>query len=308
MNEIEIPPSVRKMMAEIGPKWATQTAVHVKMMIDAFTPILVDAPKAGVTRTDDLAYGTDPRQNLDLFVPSVQGGDKKRPMLLFIHGGAFVDGEKNRSAEIYSNVCWYFARHGIVAANVEYRQAPATTYPGCIEDMRLAVAWARANAAKYGADPNRVFLMGHSAGAAHAAGYAYERARHPADGAGLAGLIVVSGRVRADNRADNPNAKKVEAYYGTSDAARLDALSPVGMVETHSVPTFIAYGQYENPRLDIYCLELAHRLAQAKGAVPPLMVLPGHNHTSIIAHFNTAEESLPRALVEFMTNTQAERK
>ena len=109
----------------------------------------------------------------------------------------------------------------------------------------------------------RLFVFGHSAGAAHTASYAYGA---PGSEGGLrpAGSIVISGRVRADNLPTNPNARKVEAYYGT-DNALFEERSAVHWAGKDSVPTFIAIAEFENPMLDVYCLELAHKLGLAKG-------------------------------------------
>jgi acetyl esterase len=302
-SEVAIPDEIRRLMAEIGPKWGRPTpAEHVRQMIDAFTPLLARAPKNGVERTNDIAYGVHPRQVLDVFKPAGAARAPTSPIVMFVHGGAFVDGEKDRTAEIYSNVCIYFARRGVIGINVEFRLAPEFKYPAGAEDMAGAVRWARENAARLGGDPARVFLMAHSAGAAHAGAYAYDKRLHPAGGPGLAGLIVVSGRVRADMHPENPNAKKVEAYYG-ADPVALEAGSPVNHVRATSVPTFVAMAQYENPLIDVYCAELIHRLAEAKRRAPPMMWLAGHNHTSIVAHFNTAEDALGRALLEFIAAT-----
>jgi acetyl esterase len=291
-----IPESVRALMAEVGPKWAGNTAGNVKMMIDAFTPILKNAPKDGLKVTRNLAYGTHARQVLDVFTGASL---RNAPTIIFVHGGAFVDGEKDRTDEIYSNVLYYFARQGFVGINMEFRLAPEAKYPGGAQDVGLAVAWARENVAKYGGDPQKIFVMGHSAGAAHAGLYAYDKRLWPASGAGVAGLIVVSGRVRADNLSENPNAKKVEAYFGT-DTKLMEDGSPVNHVSAASVPTFVAMAEFENPLLDMYCLELIYKIAQAKRRAPPFMWLRGHNHTSIIAHFNTAEDALGRGIVEFV--------
>ena len=141
--------------------------------------------------------------------------------------------------------------------------------------------------------------MGHSAGGAHAGSYAYDKPLHPADGPGIAGLLIISGRVRADSRADNPNARRVAEYYG-SDASIYDDVSPVSHIAKDSVATFIATAEFENPLIDVYCFELAYRLAAAKGRAPPFAWLKGHNHTSIIGHFNTAEDTLGRACLEFI--------
>lgn len=297
-TEIQIPDEVRRMMAEIGPKWASNTAVHVRMMIDAYTPLLARCPKEGVEVTRNIVYGAHPRQVLDVYRPS---GAKNAPVVLFVHGGAFVDGEKDRSPEIYGNVCIWFARHGIVGINVEFRLAPEFKYPSGTADVCSAAKWAAQNAASIGGDPARLFVFGHSAGAAHTAAYAYG-AEGSEGGPKVAGSIVVSGRVRADNLASNPNAKKVEAYYGT-DAALFDARSALTGANS-AAPTFIAIAEYENPMLDVYCLELAHKLAQQKGKAPRFLQLPGHNHTSIIAHLNTADNELGNALVAFVRDTR----
>jgi acetyl esterase/lipase len=292
-----IPETLRALMAEIGPRWAEDKGGNVRRMIDAFTELLKSAPKEGIEVTRDIAYGDHPRQRFDLFLPP--RAKRTGASLLFVHGGAFIEGHRNRTDEIYSNVLYYFARHGVVGVNVGYRLADDTPYPGASEDVGAAVAWMRGHAAEFGADPARLFLMGHSAGAAHAGSYAYDKRLQPPGGPGIAGMIVVSGRVRADNLPENPNAKRVETYYGP-DAARYDDLSPVTHVGPGSVPTFVAMGEYENPLLDVYCLELAYRLAAAKRRAPPVMWLKGHNHTSMIGHFNTAEDHLGRAILEFI--------
>ncbi len=294
-----IPESVRTLMAEVGPRWSGNTAGNVKLMIEAFTPILKGAPKDGVKVSRDQAYGRHPRQILDVYAPA---GVTDAPVVIFVHGGAFVDGERDRTEEIYSNVLYFFARQGIVGINMEFRLAPEAMYPGGAQDVGLAVAWARENVRKHGGDAKKIFIMGHSAGAAHAGLYAYDKRLWPASGVGVAGLIVVSGRVRADNLPENPNAKKVEAYFGT-DTKLMEDGSPVNHVNAGSVPTFVAMAEFENPLLDTYCSELIYRLAQAKRRAPPSMWLRGHNHTSIIAHFNTAEDALGRAIVAFVGAT-----
>jgi acetyl esterase/lipase len=292
-----IPETLRDLMAEIGPRWAEDKGGNVRRMVEAFTELLKSSPKDGIEVTRDIAYGKHPRQRLDLFMP--RQAQRTGAALIFVHGGAFIEGNRNRTDEIYSNVLYYFARHGIVGANMGYRLADDTPYPGATEDVAAVVEWLRGRAADVGVDPARIFLMGHSAGGAHVGSYAYDKRLQPADGPHVAGLVVVSGRVRADNLPENPNARRVETYYGP-DAARYDDLSPVSHVGPDSIPTFVALGEYENPLLDVYCLELAHRLAVAKRRAPPVMRLPGHNHTSMIAHFNTAEDALGRAILEFI--------
>lgn len=300
----EIPDELRAMMAEIGPKWATDTRGHVRLMIEKFSGVLKQSPKQGIA-VDTIAYGPHERQAFEVFRPS--GNAASRPALIFVHGGAFTEGSRHRSKEIYANVLYYFARHGIVGINSGYRLAPEARYPEATRDIAAIVRWTRENAAELNIGPDRIFLMGHSAGAAHAGSYAYDRRLHPAHGPDIAGLLVISGRVRADDRADNPNARRVAEYYGV-DASIYDDVSPVSHIDKDSVATFIAAAEFENPLIDVYCFELAYRLAAAKGRAPPLVWLKGHNHTSIIGHFNTAEDVLGRACLEFISETRAARR
>jgi hypothetical protein len=73
-------------------------------------------------------------------------------------------------------------------------------------------------------------------------------------------------------------------------------------VSADSPPAFIAFAEYENPLIDLYCLELAYRIAQVTRHAPALMRLPRHNHTSIIAHMNTAEDRLGEAIRTFVAD------
>jgi hypothetical protein len=112
-------------------------------------------------------------------------------------------------------------------------------------------------------------------------------------------MIVVSGRVRVDNLPENPNARKVEVYYGT-DASQFDEYSPVSHIDRDSLPTFVAWAEFENPLIDVYCAELVYRLAQTKRKAPPSMWLAGHNHTSSIAQIGTSDDALGQAIVDFV--------
>ncbi len=294
-----IPPSLRAMMSELGPRWGSNIREFTNRQSAAFSELLARAPKQG-RMVRDLPYGPDPRQVLDVFSPPSPPSDGRgAPVVLFMHGGAFVVGDKDRTPEIYANVCWYLARNGVVGINMEYRLAPANKYPSGVEDVALAVQWAKANARAHGGDPSRIYLMGHSAGGAHVGCYAYDRSFHPPGGPGISGLVLVSSRVRIDVRPDNPNANNVRAYFGT-DPAAMERGSVVNHVSADSVPTLVAIAHWENPLLDIYGLELAHLLAEAKGRAPRTVWLAGHNHNSSIAHMNTADDDLGRAILQFI--------
>jgi acetyl esterase/lipase len=296
-NLPDIPTELRALMATIGPTWRENVTGNVELMINRFSEILKNSPRDRVTVHRDIGYGGHPRQAFDVFLPDRPGSIT--PVVLFVHGGAFVSGHRNRTEQIYSNVLYYLARRGIAGVNVGYRLANDVKYPGATEDIATVVNWIHAHADDYNIDRKRIFLMCHSAGAAHAGSYAYDPQFRPVSGNLLAGMIVVSGRVRADNLPENPNAKKVELYYG-SDTAKLDAVSPVSHIDRDSIPTFVAWAEFENPLIDVYCAELVYRLADAKRKTPPSMWLAEHNHTSSIGQIGTSDDALGKAIVDFV--------
>jgi acetyl esterase/lipase len=301
----DIPADLRQLMAEVGPRWRDSVAKNVDLMIQRFSEVLKQSPRDGVTVRSGITYGDHERHAFDVFLPEsvLLPGNMTMlpPVVLFVHGGAFVSGHRNRTEQIYSNVLYYLARHGIAGINIGYRLANHAIYPAATDDVAAVVAWAHEHAAEYGWDPARIFLMGHSAGAAHAGSYAYDPRFRPADGTKLAGMIVVSGRVRIDNLPENPNAGKVEVYYGP-DASKFENYSPVAHIDKDSIPTFVAWAEFENPLVDVYCAELVYRLAHAKRKAPPSMFLSGHNHTSTIGQIGTSDDALGQAIVDFVRN------
>ena len=146
----EIPDALRALMAEIGPRWGTNPAAHVKLMVDQFSEVLRRAPKDGVTIRAGISYGPHLRQIFDLFTPD--DGNTKRPAVVFVHGGAFLDGHPNRTEEIYSNVLHYFSRNGIVGANAGYRLAGDAKYPNATKDIATVIKWVREHADEIGVD------------------------------------------------------------------------------------------------------------------------------------------------------------
>src|SRR5450759_5309861 len=123
----KIPEALRALMAEIGPKWGKPGALpvsqSVQLMVTRFSEVLSSAPNDGVEETYDIPYASmDPRQVLDVHRPGPPKASKRQadapsdlaPVVIFVHGGAFTDGEKARTPQIYANVSRFFARHGVV--------------------------------------------------------------------------------------------------------------------------------------------------------------------------------------------------
>jgi acetyl esterase/lipase len=284
----------RQLMMEIGPAWAQDIQAHRDVVLREYGPLLNAAPKTGVAVTRDIAYGPHTRQILDLFVPT---GVTDAPVMVFVHGGVFVRGDKRLSNEVYDNVLYWFARQGFIGMNIEYRLAPESPWPGGADDLGLAIAWVCAKVRLYGGDPSSIFAIGHSAGSTHVGTYAYDPAAGYL-GRGLTGIVLLSPRVRVDVSPENPFAESLRAYFG-DDPSAYETRSPVTHAAVSPLPVMIAIAEFENPLLDVYGLELAYRIAAARRRAPRFMRLAGHNHISLVAHFNTVEDTLGREIVEF---------
>jgi acetyl esterase/lipase len=298
----QAPAEVRRTMARVGPVWGRDIPKHVDEVFAAYAPLQRAASRDGVAITRDVAYGADPRQVLDVYAPADAGAP--RPVVLFVHGGAFYMGERDRTPEFYSNVPVWFARNGCIGVNVEYRLAPQAAFPEGTRDVAAAVDWAHDCIAAFGGDPARIFLLGHSAGGAHVASYAFDANARGSAQPRIAGQVLVSARVRADVLPENPNAVGVRSYYG-ADPVALEARSPVTHAAGSSVPTMIAIAQFENPLLDVYAAELAWRMSAAMRRAPRFVRLVRHNHASIVAHFNTDEEILGTEILDFIAEVGA---
>ncbi|MHC2578442.1 alpha/beta hydrolase [Bradyrhizobium diazoefficiens] len=172
-------------------------------------------------------------------------------------------------------------------------------FPLALRTLGLAVDWVAKNITAHGGDPGDLVLMGHSAGGCHVASYLLDPLAWDAPRAGIAAAVLVSARLRLECLPSNPNAANVAAYCG-SDPAVLERCSPVNHVERCRWPVFVAVAEHENRHLDSYGLEFAARLTTTCGRAPRVVQMHGHNHSSIVAHFNSGEDELGREILAFV--------
>lgn len=124
--------------------------------------VVIDPSKVSVRK--DIAYGTELRQKLDVYSPANSGKAARKaplPVLFFVHGGGWQIGNKNMHAA--KGVA--FAENGVIFVSTNYRLAPESMHPKHIQDVAAAFAWVKTHAGEIGADPSRMYVMGHSAGA-----------------------------------------------------------------------------------------------------------------------------------------------
>lgn len=282
----EVRSLVRSLGVELSPAMVQGTQ---KFFADRFGGI------DGQTKiTRDLSYGPHERHRLDMFTADGRGD---APLLVFVHGGGFVMGDKRAPGlPFYDNVGDFAVRAGFVGVTLTYRLAPAFPWPAGSEDVGAALRWLREHAAEYGADPRRIFVMGQSAGAVHVAGYVAHSQLHPGDGLGIAGALLVSG-VYDIARADaNPFQR---AYYGDDVSKWADRSTLSGLVAA-AVPLFFSVSEYDPADFQRQAGFVAAAFTAAHQRFPALHWLAGHNHLSPVLAIGSTVDVLGPLIRDFI--------
>lgn len=117
-----------------------------------------DLSRMTVLRDMEYVPGGHERQKLDLYLPKEPDANAKRPLIVWVHGGAWLGGNKDRPPALP------FVDKGYAVASINYRLSQHATFPAQIEDCKAAIRWLRANADRHGYDPDRIGVWGSSAG------------------------------------------------------------------------------------------------------------------------------------------------
>ena len=225
----------------------------------------------GVER--DQPYGPHERHRADIFsAPDIRDA----PVLVFVHGGGFVMGDKRTpGTPFYDNVGRFAVDSGFVGVTVTYRLAPEHKWPAGPQDMALLVEWLHDNIARFGGDPARIFLMGQSAGAVHVASYLAHKQFHR-DVGSIAGAIAVSAIY--DVAAAHANQFHT-AYYG-EDRSQYALASLTGGLSETQVPFMATVSEFDILDFQSQSAQFVADYQSARGTYPAMHYLSGHNHLS----------------------------
>ena len=258
--------------------FGTLAACAPVLLINAFTPPFSYKKTTGIS----YATGGNSRQQLDVYRPTDPAlAASPSPVVVFFYGGAWQEGSRGD----YLFVAEALTQRGYVVVVPDYRVYPEVKYPDFLHDGAAAVAWAANHADAYGGDRSRIFLMGHSAGAHIAAMLALDANYLDAQKVprtAVKGLIGLAGAydflpLTEPNVialfASEPNLALTQPIHYVS-ASRASAPPPALLL--HGIDDKRVY-----PKNSI---NLARELRAAGGKVE-LDLLPGLNHTDIIAKF-----------------------
>lgn len=178
----------------------------------------------------------------------------------------------------------------MLGAVMNYRLAPAHGWPSGAEDVAAAVAWLRGNAAAFGGDPQRIVVMGTSAGAVHIAGYLRLCAGHASD---VRAAILLSG-LYGYTGIDAKDAR----YYG--DPGDYAARMPREALAQTDLPLFLGCARFDPLRFKAeWTGLLAERLAR-HGRLPWSHFANGHTHYTLALHIGTSDRALTDELDAFL--------
>ncbi|MFZ3186573.1 MAG: alpha/beta hydrolase [Pseudomonas sp.] len=184
----------------------------------------------------DLAYGSDPLQRLDVYLPD---NPEHAPLLLMVHGGAWRIGDKGAAAVVDNKVKRWLPK-GFIFVSINYRLLPDTAPQQQAEDVARALAFAQRQAASWGGDRNKVILLGHSAGAHLVSLLAADPTRATALGAQawLGTVALDSAALDVEQIMQRPHARFYDQAFGAS-ADNWASSSPIKQLSKNATPLLL---------------------------------------------------------------------
>lgn len=266
--------------------WIFSNPIYLRKGMGFTLPSSEVSPNVEVRK--DIAYTEgDPadgaKHKLDLYLPK----DKKDfPVLMFVHGGSWRSGDRSN----YPALANRFAKLGIAVAIPSYRLMPKNPHPAQIEDVAAAFAWVYKNIAQFGADPNRVYVAGHSAGGHLVALLALDRQyllKYEIPAAAIRGVAALSGVYDVS----------MLAGFKREDGQR-DA-SPQHYIHAPAPPFLITYCEWDYLALPKQARDFAAALK--KDFIPTqLEYIPGENHITEIIDIVKDGDPTARAVIDFI--------
>ncbi len=214
----------------------------------------------------NIEYGKTPEQVLKMDVYRPKAGGEKLPACVLVHGGGWTGGDKEK----FTPLAIALAERGYVVANIEYRLAGAAKYPAAVQDCNAAVRFVRANAKRFGLDPERIGAWGGSAGG-HLVGLMVAAPSVEKFAAGntevsakVQAAVVMAGPMELDSAKmieslrkskENSNGYKwIGKFYDEAPELYREA-SPMTYLSKQTAPTLFLRGALDNPEADVTSME-----------------------------------------------------
>jgi acetyl esterase/lipase len=278
--------------------------VMMAALLSACTAVLLTAANvpamlASVKRTANVAFGPGARDRLDVYQPATASAHPL-PVIIFWHGGGWTDGQKG----FYRFVGAALAQLGYVTILPNYRVYPQVRFPAFLDDAARAVLWVQQHAADYGADPHRIVLMGHSAGAHMAAMLAVNHSylqRAGADPHDIIALIGLSGPYDL-----KPNTPVLNTIFSAPYTPKDWQVIPY--VTADAPPALLVHGAADDLVSPNNTIDMAAAL-RAHGVHVEMRIYPGRSHADTVAGLSVPARGRAPVLqdvAQFMKQLSAE--
>jgi acetyl esterase/lipase len=264
--------------------------------------------------TRDVVYAQMGGRDLALDLYWHPKAGEPEPLVVWIHGGAWMSGDKSWMPPVL-----YLLGNGFAMASIDYRLSQEALFPAQIEDCKAAIRWLRANAAHYNFDPDRVGAWGESAGG------------HLAALLGTAGGVTAWDQ-RGGNREYSSRVQAVCDWFGPSDLLQMGVMksgfdhnapdapealliggpvqknkeranraNPITYITPESPPFFIMHGKQDDV-VPVRQSELLHRALVEAGLDSTLMIIPGMGH-GVMELDEARWAELQRNVIDFFERT-----
>jgi acetyl esterase/lipase len=255
---------------------APETQPRVMRRIAQYLSRALWAPPPGVTLERDIVYSRPEgrERRLDLFRPAEAG--RPRPAVVFIHGGGWLWGSKLD----HWPTAGYLASRGFVTISIEYRLARERIYPAALDDAKAAVSWLKANAARYGVDPQRIGATGSSAGGHLVSMLGVVPASGPANNAPVKAVAAVAAPVDLSSQFERDRYSPsllLGAGSPTEHPERWAEASPVNHVNRHAA-TFLFLHGTKDGLVSLTDVEKMIRLLSDAGVTAEVHIADGGTH------------------------------
>jgi acetyl esterase/lipase len=224
----------------------------------------------------DAAYGEGSRRRLDVF----SNGAANAPVIVFFYGGGWNTGDKGD----YAFAADALASCGFLTVLPDYRLVPEVRFPGFLEDAAAAVRWTHDNAARFGGDPSRIVLAGHSAGAYIAVMLALDQRYLATAGAPMGAIKGVAGISGPYDFYPFDVKASIDAFGAAPDPA---STQPVTFVRKDAPPFLLLHGDKDTTVRPRNTISLAAKL-RAAGAPVETKFYPGVTHIPPMLALSTA--------------------
>jgi acetyl esterase/lipase len=276
-----------------------KTAVLVALCGCIVAATVEAADKQAVRVVRDVVYrqgagNSDNKDRLDLYLPE---GRTNVPVIVSYYGGALTAGDKSEHAYVGQR----FASAGVATVVVNYRLSPDVTHPAHIRDAAASFTWVKRHIAEYGGNPDRIFVIGHSAGAYLVALLSTDErylAAHSLSLRDIRGAVPVSAFYWVERTGVAPDRDK--SVWGTDQKVWIDA-SPAHHLHARVPPMLILYADGDEDWRRQQNVEVAQAIKAAGSANVTLAMIKGRTHMSIWDQIGDERDEVAARIIAFVS-------